>query len=398
MQRVVVLGGLGDTYLLCTLYAGICEHHGPTKLVIKTRYEAVAQLFPGRLDYELSDEAYAIEADKHFQQTYFNRLGCSDNFYPHPCMAHTEVRLCEATTRAGRFSQADMFRLICRLPLDTQLWRPHVYAVPRLGTVLLVEAFTWPNTQPGFYLKLKTALEENGWSVTVNDDKLPLVDLFALAATSEWVIGPQCGLMSIFIHGQWPCRKTLATPDIDGRKLDYWSKTTFPYAYAQTFSGMDFDIEEYKITDDHAGLIRTIMEGPNALRIRPHDTQPVLTIDFPLTPGDLLDRYAVLVVKRNRFSDERRAAVERDFQRHAEASRNLLTNTVVAALFSEMVQLHNETFDLLEKLVPAAIAGEALGMQEHSAAIRANKSRVLLRQKADALLRGAYTEVKSYYG
>ena len=263
---------------------------------------------------------------------------------------------------------------------------------------MIVEANTWPNTQLGFYPKLVAGLIAAGRDVWVNDKTLPLADLLQRAADTEWAIGPQCGLMSIFITGRFPCRKTLATPSIDnGGAPLYWASETFPYASVTRFAGLDFDVEEYKITDDnHDELVSLIVDGLNASGVQPHDPQPIETVMMPLTPGDFLDRFAVLVVKRTHFSAERRRLIEREYQRHVEAARDIGKRAGVHTLLMELIGNHSETFVLLERAVPLALSGN-LSTEDHVAAMRLNRERIAIKQKIDAALHAPYTETKSYY-
>lgn len=398
--RIVVLGGLGDAYLLAALFDGFRRHYGDAVLVVKGRYAPLFDLFG--VPYVVDDRiTFGAEGEKNLQRDHDNVLEPGREFFAHPCMRRTQVKLDELPARAF-VTQADMYRLILQLPLDSPIAQPRVPdGEPELDTVMMVHATTWPNTQPEFPAKLGFALGAAGRKVWVNDGALPLADLLARAARTEWVIGPQCGLMSILVAGEWPCRKTLATPSIDdGAGGDYWAKSTFPYAYVSRFMGRDYDVEEIKIDDDHDRALVAILNGPNAFRLRQHDPRPVTSIPFALSPGDLLDRLAVLAVKKSRFSGDGRALIQREYDRHAEAARPLLERSdgwgyrYFADLFAE----HAKAFDVLERAVPSALAGSGLAAEDHAAVIAMNRERVRLKQAVDAAFGAAYSEVKSYYG
>lgn len=403
-QRLVVLGGLGDIYLVAALCEAFRHHHSGQEVVlaIKGIYAPLLALFPG-VPYAIDDAAIAAAealTAQSWRAEYDNTLWKGRDFYPHPCMARTPIKLDELPARWG-VTHADMYRLILGLPLDAPLALPSVPSAEVVrGTVMIVQANTWPNTQPGFYPKLEAALRAAGREVWVNDRRLPLGDLLARAAATEWVIGPQCGLMSILVTGRWPCRKTLATPDIDyGAAPHYWAKSTFPYAYVSKFAGFDHDVEEFKIeADNHDELIALILGGSNASPSKRHEPGPVSTISMQLAPGDFLDRYAVLCVKRMRFDGTKRAAIERDYQRHREAAGPLLEISPARTLFEQLVTIHTKAFDILEKAVPEALEHGGMALEDHVAVIRANKARVRLRQQIDAELHAAFSEVKSYYG
>ena len=399
-QEIVVLGGLGDAYLVAALFAGFLRHHGRDAiLVVKSGHAAIMDLFPG-ISYRIDDAiTFGTEADLGFQRAHRNELWTGKPFFAHPRMAPARLLIDDLPARPF-VCQADLFRMVLSLPGSSPL---AVSTLPQcdsaqIGSVMIVEANTWPNTQPGFYPKLVAALRAAGRDVWINDKAKPLRSLFAKAMMTEWVIGPQCGLMSIFVTGRFPCRKTLATPSIDGGKAPhYWAPTTFPYAYVNRYAGQDFDVEEFKIEDDHDSLIDAIVNGSNAHRPKAPDPKPTTTVTMPLTPGDFLDRLAVLTVKRERFSADRRAAIEREWRRHAEASGALLANPDVAGLYVALLALHGQTFELLERMVPAAVGGGMMAVEDHVKAVRANKARVELKQAIDVACRAPYSEAKSYY-
>ena len=401
MQQIVILGGLGDVYLVCALYESFCRHHQTqAEFTIKSGHQAVADLFPG-VRYRIDDAlTFGAEADRSFQKIHENRLWGNGPFFAHPCMQRTPLHICSLPAKPF-VCQADLFRMVLGLPLDAPLTVPLFPAgQPIPKSAMVVEATTWPNTQPGFYPKLIKAMRDAGFDVWLNDKQLPLRDLLAKAASSEWVIGPQCGLMSIFVTGRFPCRKILATPSIDGGKAPaYWASSTFPYAHVNRFAGENFDVEEFRVQDDHDSVIRSIlncMEHP-----RSHDPLPMNAIVMSLSPGDLLDRFAVLTVKRGRFDKARQAAIEREYQCYSEAAEALLRSQIVADLFNRLVALLDEGFGVLEELVPAVLHGKEETLESakiHASVIRGNKDRVMLKHKIDAVLRGATVEVKSYYG
>jgi hypothetical protein len=413
-QEIVVLGGLGDAYLVMALYDALCRAHPQHNIIltIKNRHRALVGLFPGVRTQVDDDTTFGAEADQGMQRNYLNDLFTGRPFYAHPCMARTRLVIDELPS-LQRVTQADLFRMVLGLRLSAPLtpaMPPLMVPVP--GTVMIVEATTWPNTQPGFYPKLIEALRANGRDVWVNDGKLPLDDLFRRAAVTEWVIGPQCGLMSILVTGQFPCRKTLVTPSIDcGAAPHYWAKMTFPYAYVTAFAGQDFDVEEYKVGDNHAGVIDLVMNGVNARRLRPHDPSPAANVTMTLTPGDFFDRFAVLTVKREKFSTDQRASIEREYQRHDEARRQRLWPKELDGMLDKLIELHAKNFDLLAQLVPQAIAHESVEfgpdlavtpplaemINAHFEAMRSNKERVRLKQEIDAVCHAPYREVKSYY-
>lgn len=403
MIRLVSIGGTGDAYLVCALFDAFCREHKRDDVVVvsKTKYAPIAGLFgvPFVGDDEL---VRAAEQSVEMQRTYENVLVAPETtFYVHPCFLRSEIRVDKLTTKPDA-SQADMYRMILRVPLDAPLTVPTRLPEPprQLNAVVLIpDAVSWPNTQPAFWVRLSVALREVGRSVVMNDPRWTLAELLEVCAASGWVIGPQCGVMSILCTGRFPCRKTVASPALNetNKKLSFLSPTTYPYAYVTKFSNVDYDVEEFEVTDDnHAEIADAIAHGANALRLRePHDARPVLTVQAPLSPGDFLDRLAVLTVKRGRFAGPRRAAVEREYRRFAAVRSITPMPPEVEEHFAQLVAIHETTFALLETLVPESLAGGGVG---HDRAVRLNRDRIAVKARIDASCRAPYTETKSYYG
>lgn len=403
MIRLVTIGGTGDIYMICALFNAFRQHHSRSDVTVvgKAKYAPIAALFgtPYVPDDALVQRA---ESDHAFQRTYENVMFSPDSpFYVHPCFLRSEIRVDKLTTKPDA-SQADMYRMILRLPLDVPLAVPtRLPAVStKPDTVLLIpDAVSWPNTQPTFWAKLFGELQRICRDVSVNEPSWGLGELLERCAASEWVIGPQCGVMSILCTGRFPCRKTLASPALNSanKKLSFLADHTFPYAYVTKFSNVDYDVEEFEVTEDnHEETILAIVNGANALQLRPHDPRPIMTINAPLSPGDFLDRLAVLTVKRRRFSGPRKAAIEREYQRFTALRAITPMPPEVDEHFAQMIAVHETTFDLLERLVPTALASGG-GAKDHDSAIRLNRDRVRLKSMVDAACRAPYSEIKSYY-
>lgn len=405
MIRLVALFGTGDVYLVCTLFEAFKQQHGEAKLVVKSHDVSVVDLFG--LPYVVDDElVLRAEQDHEFQRTYENSLN-GDIFYVHPSFLCSGAHLEQLTAR-WTASQADMYRCLLGLRTDAPLARPTNLPAAQMepNTVLVLPmAKSWPNDQNTFWLELFLQLSLGGRKASWVDPDWSLSELFLRCAASEWVIGPQCGVMSILAAAGFPCRKSICTPSIDGNDHPGhlgWAIDTYPYAYVTKFTGNDYDVEEYKITDDnHAEVVGSILGGVNALRLRPVSPLPVLSVEAPLSPGDFLDRLAVLTVKRARFPFEKRALIEREYQRYGEIYRQMeLPGKIQASMHRklvELIDLHDETFNLLENLVPIVFADCTVHGDHHVKVIRLNRLRIELKQQIDALCNAPYTEVKSYY-
>jgi hypothetical protein len=396
MIRLVVLGASGDAYLVCGLAGSVQEYYGTeVEVVLRQRLAPVAELFKVR--YVIDDElVHAAETNGDMHANHVNRIGDGVTTYAHPCFRISPHRVDHLTTKSDA-SQADMYRIILGLPPNAKLALPHVPPMAQQpDTVLLItESTSWPNRQPNFWPYLAEGLLRTR-EVVWNDSSWDLAELFRRCAAAEWVIGPQCGVMSILVTGQFPCRKTLATPSLDGNlEPQYLASETYPYGYVTKFANHDYDVEEFKITDgNHAELRELIVNGANARRLWPHDPRPVMTIQAPLSPGDVLDRLAVLTVKRARFDPPRRAANEREYQRYAEIYRRM---EAPPWMLRDLIELHEESFDLLEDLVPAALAPYGADVDGHIAVIRLNRRRAEMRRAINAACHGPYNDVKAYH-
>jgi hypothetical protein len=334
------------------------------------------------------DEIRDVERDGTLHREYENTLGPGRVFYAHPCFTRSGVRIDELTTLPHAISQADMYRALLGLPLDAPLALPRLPTPePRPNTaVLLTEAVSWPNDQPAFWTALAGALRVGGWSVEIPGSSPSLESLLLLAASAEMVVGPQCGVMSILVAAEFPCRKVLATPSIDegsgflvGRTL---LKKTYPYAYVTKFTGQDYDVEEYRVrAETHGEIIASILVAPRT----PRDPRPVTTVEMPLTPGDFLDRLAVLTVKVRRGL----LLASREANRYAEALPEEWLR-----LLASLVDLHETTFDRLATDVPDALENK---WRDDHVAVTLNRQRVELKRAIDDELRAPYREVKDYY-
>lgn len=400
MVKLVILGGTGDVYLVCALVQAFKERHGrDATVVLRHRYACIADMFG--VAYEVNDEVVsAAELDPAYQRDYDNQLIDDRLFYTHPCFLRSGVRVDHLTTKPDA-SQADMYKMILRIPADVPLALPMLpNLLPRPNIITIIpQATSWPNEQPDFWVKLANGLRSSSWSVEINDLSWPLKELLERCATSEWVIGPQCGVMSILVTGRFLCRKTLAVSNVDDNAAPgFLSRQTYPYAYVTKFSNQDYDVEEFKISNDsHQSVVAAIVNGVNAQRLWPHNPNPVMSVNVPLTPGDFLDRLAVLTVKYHHLSPPHRAGITREYLRHIELRRLQGFSAEVDALYLQLVDMHNENYKLLERVVPAAFTGAETLIEDHCTAIRSNKLRVGLKQRIDALCHAPYQEVKSYY-
>ena len=388
MIRLVTLYGTGDTYLACALFKAFTAKNGPAEIVCKAAHQDIPEMF--RVPYRVDDQIVA-EAEH-------NQWRHEDNLvYLHPSCPLNYTRPDQFTFKGGDISQADMYRALMDLPLDVPLTLPRVpkaVMVPKVA-LLIYEAKSWPNTQPAFWHKLGKALNESGYVVNWNMSTQPLAVLLHQCAESEWVIGPQCGVMSILTTARYPCRKSFCTPTVDGSfPKEFPVKTAFPYAYVTKFAGEDFDVDQYEITNgNHDRIIQALIQDR-----KERSPDPVQTVTIPVSPGDFLDRLAVLHVKLEKFSKENKRKVAREHAHYWRIYQELNASTLLncGRYFDALVQNHRDTFDLCSSYVPDALNGRQ-DEAKHAKAITLNKERVSIRQTVDEKFRSAFTEVKDYY-
>lgn len=391
MIRLVALHGTGDTYLVCALIHAFEKHHGiPAKVICKNAHRYIPEMF-GFLDYEIADVLVAeAETSATKQRFYLNEIRDGSTYFVHPSFARSDVRVDQFTFVCRPISQADMYKALLHLPLDTPPDRPKFELAeqpPGRRVLLIKEARSWPNTQPAFWDKLQGALADHEYKVLYNPPVWNLEALFSACAISDWVIGPQCGVMSILCHAKFPCRKSFCTPQqVPGIPI----KTTMPYAGVRTFAGEDYDVDEHVVADDnHSAIIHRLLAG--AVK---RNQQPVFTVDVPLSLGDFLDRLAVLLAKYSKFDTAGRVKLQRELDRLC-AIYSSISSPLMGDL-NTLVDIHQKMFDAAAEYVPDAFAGKN-NEEMHRLAISLNRQRVEIRQGIDAKMGAAYSEIKDYY-
>lgn len=400
-DKLVVLGGTGDAYLICALAQVYRDnHHREPEIVVRQRLSAVCDLFPG-LVYSIDEDLVNKgERERDYQTQHQNTPFTDQPYYTHPCFVRSPTKV-DALTAHPDASQADMYRMMLHLPPDAPLTLPTIpQVVPQARSIVVItESTSWPNTQPAFWAGLiRVLLGNNKWNIFINVmEHCTLTGLFEACASAEFVIGPQCGVMSILTTGRFPCRKIFCTPSVDDNfRPDFWARQTYPYGYVTKFAGEDYEVDEYKIEDgNHQELINTILYRMNTLQGQ-LDPNPVTSVTMPLTPGDFLDRYAVLAIK----GDKQVLTDPRELLRYKEQYRLLMRRVpeAVQQHFESLLALHAETYNVLQELVPASLESDSTELaQAHSIVIRLNKRRVQIKQEIDRVCHAPYTEVKTYW-
>jgi hypothetical protein len=266
MIRLVSLYGVGDCYLICALHRFFEEWHKETATVVLKRSHAViAQMFG--VPFEIDDATVARgENDAALHSSYSNSIGYGGVIYVHPHFVKTPTRLDQLTIKP-RVSQADMYRALLSLPPWAPLTRPNQLATQRTNhghdVLLIPKARSWPNLPIQFWTDLQADLIKNARIATFVDETWTLEQLLAACFNTRWLIGAQCGVMSVVIESGWvpPARKTLAITEL-GPDCAYLFGLTesMPYGHCSTFAGNDHaDVEHVVVPrKDWSGAIREI--------------------------------------------------------------------------------------------------------------------------------------------
>ena len=260
MIRLAALYGVGDAYLVCSLARAFETHHGLRPIVVlKSAQAVVAKLFG--LDAETNDLLVTrAESDQQLQRVYENIFHDGALLYVHPHFVRSGARIDQLTVKP-RVSQADMYRALLRLPPEVPMERPRWWPAARAADVLLItESRSWPSLPATFWPALERRLRDAGRRPVANDPTRPLEELLGLSAGAAWVIGPQCGVMSILCESGLACQKTLAIRKLgpDCRYL-FGLAETMPYGHVSTFAGNDHDVRHVIVGSDVEGAIADVL-------------------------------------------------------------------------------------------------------------------------------------------
>lgn len=393
---VAALYGTGDAYMTLA-FAAELGRSLPVTVLVKPEHRAIGEMFPGVAKVE-ADVRWA-ESDQALKASHENRLAVGSVFFAHPSFVRSGARI-DPLAYPDMTSHADLWRAMLGLRHDAPMARGVPPRVPQVhGRVLLIpRARSWPHGSPRFWAALAERLRGAGWTVTVAGESGPLGDLLVEAAASEWVIGPQCGLMMILCHAGFPCRKTFATPAIDdGAAPDFPLRSTFPYGYAEKFAGERYDVEELKFSGDGADVVEAIAGGAHARRVGGLHRGPLGGVRITVRGGDLLDRLAVLSVKAARLGP-RAVGTAQELRYLGHAAEPLMRSfPALRASLDALVDANGRGYDHNESIVAAALRGEAARPEDHAGAARANRDRVMARREANRICGTPEAEIKSYY-
>lgn len=396
MIHLVTQHGTGDTYMTLAFATAVGRCRGTTRVVVHIRPEhaAIAAMFP---DVQSQDDA-AWASQKVISDIAF--------FHCHPTNRSGGLDISRFALLDRPTTHADLWRAMLDLPLEEPMTRGQVVFGHKLlsgnhvsianRVVLITQARSWPNHHPQFWEDLRLRLMGEGWDVRMNNDHWLLADLFQECADAEWVIGPQCGVMAILCHAQFPCRKTIATPAVEG--TNWIVPRTFPYAYVTKFAGEDYgDVEEVLIPSESRLAVDNIMAGVHAHRV-PVTNRQVFAVEVPMTPGDLMDRLSVLMLKTDRLPPLQAATFRKESMKFwmIASAAGILKNVKALDAFTDLHLVNGAAWDHNNKAVPDALAHREM-QASHAEAIRMNRERVRLKNQISDICGSPSQEIKSYY-
>jgi hypothetical protein len=237
MTRLVCMWGTGDTYLVCALAREFEKQHGTTvEIVTKGQHLVIPVMFD--LEASAGDREIQIaETDKELQRSWPND---GETIYCHPSFVRTPARLDQLTLKTS-VCQADMYRAILRISPWSPLAKPNKWPLLaederyRDAVLTIPWAKSWPNANPAFWDAVEAKLRARGERVGRSDPTWALGYLFGVASQAKWVIGAQCGVMSI-IAENLTCKKTFAVTQLLDKVL-HGLEYTFPYGDPEKFMG-----------------------------------------------------------------------------------------------------------------------------------------------------------------
>ena len=376
MRYLLTDHGTGDAYMTLAFARACEERHGPTTVCLPSRHADLRPMFP--------DVGVMVDAPP----------GVPDVMI-HPSNTTLGVRIDHLALLGRRLTHADLWRAMLHLPRDARMRRgtqPLIANRDDEAVILIPEARSILNDHPTFWQSLHHRLVERGHHVLVNDPRWSLAELLQRCAWAGWVIGPQCGVMAILCHAMFPCRKTIATPSLDGHE---YFRRTYPYMGVETYAGESYaDVAEVKIAADHHRAVEEVLSG------RPESSAgaPVEYVQTPLSHGDFFDRLSILELKVKKL-EPLPAVVLREYLRYREIAEatGLTTHPQFLAAY-DLLKIVNEKAWEHNEISVTEMYGEGKNISLHfSEAARYNRQRVELRNAINRMCGSWSFEVKSYY-
>jgi hypothetical protein len=275
--------GIGDLYITCGYARAIRAAYGGTGFVtyvkpsvpyVATLFDAVTRVVPVT-DFDM----------KNLQQPYLFEKGRLVSIFP-------VQRFWNMIGYKG-FHFLDYFCLFYGLPFGTLPDAPRPQTKVELETargvlsalgvrpgrtvLLAPHAVSTAKVHPDLWSQLTLALKARGFDVVLNSPPgdvpasaapaiasasnagavpvdVPIEGAFALGEAAGWVISLRSGFCDLLAHS--PCRLTVVYPDMvhkGGPFID---------GFGFRNSGLRSDVHELVMTDDIAGMVRTIVEEP----------------------------------------------------------------------------------------------------------------------------------------
>ena len=239
MIRLVSLYGVGDCYLICALAQAFeREHKIATIIATKVAQGSIPEMF-GLVWQAADSEIARAESSAEMQHTWHNVVADGATYYVHPHFVRSDARLDQLTVKA-RASQADLYRALLHLSPWEPLAHP-IFPAPDgdRNIVMLTESRSWPAMPSSFWSTLVGKIQARE-PIMVIGPGMSLGEVFSAMASAKWIIGPQCGVISVACEAGLPARKTILIREL-GPDCPYLFglKESLPYGHCSTFAGND---------------------------------------------------------------------------------------------------------------------------------------------------------------
>ena len=243
---------------------------------------------------------------------------------------------------------------------------------------------------------------------------MPLRIVPALAELCGWAVGANSGIMQMLVSGRARCRKTILTQSLAGASYPLPVSSAHPYRLMRSVDGQQYDIEEFEVGAPPTWdvLIPQIAQGRNAQGPLP-SPDPVTFLELPSSPGDLLDRYTILLIKAHRLPEKKHllhreiAALKQHWDRITQAYPSVLPLEADLHVVNRDAWIANDVLFQhvhsgygapkwsIELNAADLIKAETV-IRAFAAAHAANQARVRLKNEIDALCGAGTKELKQY--
>jgi len=457
---IVSLYSLGDTYLLCALGEKFRRYHcrdgAPLILIIKESHLAVAEMFIQHFDrvYLVKDHSINHVTDHAMRHKINSPFKKDSGMLIHP--HHMNDTRVDDFTNIDGVSHTAMFAHLMRMPITTSLspaipvpgkeegaadlCRKHNIVRGR-SVILFPDSNSWPQPEDAFWAEIPARLAARGWHVYTNGSgnrhgrrasplpgskliDVPLDLVLPVLSYAGWAIGALCGLMNIIIATRTECRKTIVVHGPRPGEIlhinDYLNVTSaYPFAHQRKLDNCDYDIEEFQVRgpETYPAIADRIANGFNANFDTQPSANPVSRITTQISPGELLDKIAVLQVKMKKLGPRKTCVVMKEL----DALNEIIENTygspsmTIGRLIDELREINEQGWEINEQIYsefsdpvyasdewrlnpndPESVSKAELSVRNFRKSQAINRQRILLKNKVNRILGSNWFEFRSF--